>query len=105
METPASAASLKYCTDVKYLDLGHNEILTDISFVRGMPDLEVAIFAINNISDAGPLADCTKLEYLEINSTNITDLTPLSNLTGLHHLNIGRCVNNGENDGTDEKRP
>ena len=99
------AKVLQYCTKVKLLDLGHNQILTDISFVRNMPDLEVAIFAINNISDASPLAECTKLEYLEINSTNITDLTPLANLTGLHHLNIGRCVNNGENDGSDEKRP
>ena len=103
--TDEAARCLQYCNKVKYLDLGHNEALTDISFVRGMPDLEVAIFAINDISDASPLADCPKLEYLEINSTNITDLTPLSNLTGLHHLNIGRCVNNGENDGTDEKRP
>ena len=103
--TDEEARCLQYCNHVKYLDLGHNQALTDISFVRGMPDLEVAIFAINNISDASPLADCPKLEYLEINSTNITDLTPLANLTGIHHLNIGRCINNGENDGTDEKRP
>ncbi len=103
--TDDAARCLQYCNHVKYLDLGHNEALTDISFVRGMPDLEVAIFAINNISDASPLAECTKLEYLEINSTNITDLTPLANLTNLHHLNIGRCVSNGENDGSDEKRP
>jgi len=103
--TDDAARCLQYCNKVKYLDLGHNQELTDISFVRGMPDLEVAIFAINDISDASPLADCTKLEYLEINSTNITDLTPLANLTGLHHLNIGRCVSNGENDGSDEKRP
>ena len=103
--TDDAARCLQYCNHVKYLDLGHNQELTDISFVRGMPDLEVAIFAINDISDASPLADCPKLEYLEINSTNITDLTPLQNLTGLHHLNIGRCVSNGENDGSDEKRP
>ena len=103
--TDEKTRCLQYCNKVKYLDLGHNQALTDISFVRGMPDLEVAIFTINNISDISPLADCPKLEYLEINSTNVTDLTPLSNATALRHLNIGRCVNNGENDGTDEKRP
>ena len=32
---------LKYLTKIKYLDLGHNEAITDLSFVRYMPDLEV----------------------------------------------------------------
>lgn len=78
---------LKYCTEVKYLDLGHNNI-EDISFVSYMPDLEVAILAINYWSDASPLADCPKLEYLEIFNTQVTDLTPLAGLTNLKHLNI-----------------
>lgn len=103
--TDAEASVLKYCTKVKYLDLGHNRALTDISFVSYMPDLEVAIFAINDIDDISALADCPKLEYLEINSTNVTDLTPLSNASALRYLNIGRCVASAENDGSDEKRP
>ncbi len=103
--TDEEASVLKYCTKIKYLDLGHNKALTDISFVSYMPDLEVAIFAINNIEDISPLANCPKLEYLEINSTNVTDLTPLSNATALRYLNIGRCQASPENDGTDEKRP
>ena len=49
--TDAEAQVLKYCTKVKYLDLGHNEVLTDISFAAYMPELEVAIFAINDIDD------------------------------------------------------
>ena len=73
--TNEEAAKLQYCTKVKYLDLGHNNAITDISFARSMPDLEVLILAINDISDISPLADCHKLEYLEINSTNVTDLT------------------------------
>ncbi len=101
----ADAQVLKYCTKIKYLDLGHNQILTDISFANYMPDLEVAIFAINDIEDISPLANCPKLEYLEINSTNVTDLTPLSNATSLRFLNIGRCAASAENDGSDEKRP
>ena len=103
--TDQEAAKLKYCTKVKYLDLGHNKVLTDISFTRYMPDLEVAIFAINDISDISPLAECHKLEYLEINSTNVTDLTPLSDAKALRHLNIGRTVKTDENLGEDEKRP
>lgn len=78
---------LKYCTKVRYLDLGHN-IIDDISFVQYMPDLEVAILAINYWSDASPLASCKKLEYLEIFNTRCTDLSPLAGLTNLKHLNI-----------------
>ena len=90
---------LKYCTKVKYLDLGHNDDINDISFVSYMPDLEVFIISINGVSDISPLANCPKLEYLEINSTNVTDLTPLANCKELVHLNIGRNV------GQDEGRP
>lgn len=78
---------LKYCTDVKYLDLGHN-IIEDISFVSNMKDLEVGILAINYWKDASPLAACTELEYLEIFNTGCTDLSPLSSLTKLKHLNV-----------------
>jgi len=81
---------LKYCTKVKYLDLGHNDALTDISFVRYMPDLEVFIIAINqNITDISPLSGCRKLEYLEINSTPVADISCLQGMTTLRHLNIG----------------
>ena len=85
------AAVLKYCTDVKYLDLGHNGEVTDISFVRSMPNLEVFIIALNDISDLTPLADCPHLEYLALNSTKAADLSPLSGLTELRHINIGNC--------------
>lgn len=80
--------SLKYCTKVKYLDIGHNVILTDISFVSYMPDLEVAILAMNAIEDISPLADCPHAEYLELQSNYISDLTPLANLKELRHLNV-----------------
>lgn len=85
--TGEKCAVLKYCTKVRYLDLGHN-IIDDISFVEYMPDLEVAILAINYWSDASPLAACKKLEYLEIFNTRCTDLSPLSELTNLKHLNV-----------------
>ena len=88
------AEALKYCTKVKYLDVGHNEILTDISFVSYMPELEVAVLAMNNIADLSPLASCKKLEYLEIQTNaRITDLSPLASCTELEHLNIANCRN------------
>lgn len=85
---------LKYCTKVKYLDLGHNDVITDISFVNYMPDLEVCILAMNKLGDISPLANCKKLEYLELfYSDGLTDLSPLSDLEKLRHLNIGMCNN------------
>ena len=42
---------LKYCTKVRLLDIGHNEMLTDFSFLEYMPDLEVAILGISGMRD------------------------------------------------------
>lgn len=89
----AQASVLRYCTDLKYLDLGHNEAITDLSFVYGMPNLEVLVIAMNPLSDITPLASCPHLEYIELNSTNVSDLSPLSGLTELRHLNLGNCKN------------
>ena len=81
--------NLRYFTKCKYLDVGHQLLLDDISFVSYMPDLEVCIVAMGCWSDATPLASCPHLEFLEIQTTNVADLTPLSGLKELRHLNIG----------------
>lgn len=83
------ASLLQYCTDVHFLDLGHNVEITDISFCAKMPKLEVFIIAMNNVSDLTPLEHCYNLEYLEIQTTNVTDISPLADLKSLRHLNIG----------------
>ena len=88
MVDPSNYDGLFYCHDVKYLDLGHNTDLTDISFVREMPKLEVAILSMCNWSDASPLASCHELEFLEMFNTLCTDLRPLSGLAKLRHLNV-----------------
>ena len=82
---------LKYCTDVKYLDLGHNEDMPNIDFAAYMPKLEVLIVAMTGITDISPLKNCPHLEYIELNTTNISDLSPLENCTELRHLNIACC--------------
>ena len=84
---------LQYCTDIKYLDLGHNEDMTDLSFTMYMPKLEVLIIAMTGVTDISPLKNCSRLEYLELNSTQIGDLSPLEGHTALRHLNIGCCPN------------
>ena len=87
--TNENAESLKYCTKVKYMDIGHNKGLSKCTFLSYMPDLEVLIIAICSIDDITPMADCKKLEFLEIFTNRVPDLSPLADLKELKHLNIG----------------
>ncbi len=87
----ADFAVFRYFTKIKYLDIGHNESLTDLSFVHYMPDLEVLIIAMNPLGDLTPLAECENLEYLELFYSNTADLSPLAGLKNLKHLNVGHC--------------
>lgn len=79
---------LKYCTETKYVDFGHNRTISTCEFFSFMPNLEVAVLALTNLNDLSPLANCPKLEYLEIFATKVTDLSPLANCKELKHLNI-----------------
>ena len=80
---------LKYCTEVKYLDIGHNGI-EKLDFLYYMPDLEVLIVENDHVSDITAIGSCKNLEYLEVGETRVTDISPLANCTNLVHLNIGR---------------
>lgn len=86
---------LKYCTDVKYMDLGHS-LITHADFLNYMPKLEVAILAITWLEDISPIANCPDLEYLELFSARVSDLSPLAACTHLQHLNIS-CQRNSNN--------
>ena len=89
--TVKNTVDLKYCTKVKYMDIGHNEVLGEIPFVQYMPDLEVLIAAMDGLYDLSPLSACTKLEYLEIQTNPlITDISALAPLVSLKHLNMAR---------------
>ena len=81
----------KYLTDVKYIDLGHNETLTDFSFVAYMPNLELCIASGSPIKDLTPFASCKKLEFLELAwCGHLEDLSPLAECESLKYLNICR---------------
>ncbi len=83
---------LRYCTKMRYLGLGHNNNITDISFISCMPDLEVCILAMNDVTDLSPLADCPELEYLELfHNYHLQHLAPLAGLTKPRHLNASNC--------------
>lgn len=82
-------AALQYCTELVYLDLGHNKI-TNLSFVQYLPKLKVLIVANNKIKDIAPLSGLPNLEYLEIFMNYVEDFSPISGLSKLTYLNIAR---------------
>lgn len=85
--TDAMVAPIKYCNELRYLDLGHNKI-TKTDFLAYMPDLEVVIVAVGPVEDISAVANCPKLEYCEFLSAKITDISALANCTELEHLNL-----------------
>lgn len=81
---------LKYCTETKYVDFGHNFEISDFSFLAYMPKLEAAIIGLTYCDDISMLVNCPELEYLEVYGSKVTDLSPLAACTKLKHLNISR---------------
>ena len=87
---------LKYCPDLLALDLGHNNSIDDLSFLRYCPKLRVLIISFNiwqrggkkPYVDISPIGEMKDLEYLEICKSNIADISPLANCTRLVDLNI-----------------
>jgi len=87
--TDANSKALKYCEDARFIDFGHNETLTDISFIAYMPKLEAIILSGSMIRDLTPFEGNTSLYFLEIAYCGyITDLSPLSGCTNLGMLNL-----------------
>lgn len=84
-------AALKYCRELKALDIGHNSA-TSLEFLRQLPKLQIFICVDNLITDLTPLESQTDLEYLEVFlNPGITDVTPLGKLTKLVDLHISHC--------------
>lgn len=85
---------LKYCKQLRALDLGHNAI-TDISFLKELKEMRVLILACNHITDISPLRELKELEYLELFNNRIEDFSPLAELDRLIDLNLAfnECEN------------
>lgn len=80
---------LRYCTDVTYMDLGHNESLTDVSFVEYMTKLECVIISGSSVTDISAFADHDSLEFLELCFCgHLKDISILDTCDNLKYLNI-----------------
>ena len=86
----SNCGNLKYLTSAKYVDAGHSEKLTDVSWLAYMPDVEILILSGSPITDISSLANATKLEWLELTFCDkLVDISVVKNLTSLRFLNIG----------------
>lgn len=80
---------MRYLRSAKYIDMGHNDYLTDVSFLAFMPDLEILILSGSAVSDLTGIENCKKLEFLELaNCLKLSDITPLAGCASLKYLNI-----------------
>ena len=89
--TDKNAQNLIYCEDVRFMDVGHNDVtfLSDFSFLTGMPKLEAIIISSAYVSDLTPFASCKELKFFEAAFCgNIEDLTPLAQCEKLEMVNI-----------------
>ena len=87
--TDDTCSEMRYLRSAKYIDMGHNEYLTDVSFLAFMPDLEILILSGSAVSDLSGIENCKKLEFLELaNCLKLSDISPLSGCASLKYLNL-----------------
>ena len=80
---------LKYCTDVVYLDIGHNEAITDFSVLGYMKNLQCLIASLASVTDLSPLVNCQNLIWVElIDCYVLTDISPLKDIPSIRYLSI-----------------
>ena len=87
--TDDTCGPMQYLEDVKYMDIGHNPYLTDLSFVANMPELEILIASESAVTDISGLANCKKLTWLELAYCySLKDIEPLAQCESLKYLNL-----------------
>ena len=87
--TDDTCGPMKYCEGVKYMDIGHNEYLTDLSFVSGMPNLEVMIASGSAVTELVGFENCKKLTWLELASClKLQNIDSLVGCESLQYLNL-----------------
>ena len=82
------AAPLRYCTNVKYLDMTGCTV-RNFEFLSNMPNLECAVLQQTYVSDLSVLQNAQNLTWLDLaGCTALRDLSPLSGMTNLKNLNL-----------------
>lgn len=87
--TDDTCGPMKYLEDVKYMDIGHNDKLSDLSFVSYMPELEVLIASESGVKELTGFDNCKKLTWLELAYCyKLENIDALAGCDGLKYLNL-----------------
>ena len=87
--TDSTCGDMKYLEDVKYMDIGHNDKLSDLSFVAHMPRLEVLIASECGVKTLEGFDNCKNLTWLELAYCySLENIDALAGCDGLKFLNI-----------------
>ena len=90
-------------TDVKQLNMwGFN--LRDVSICTQMPNAELVVLSVNNISELAPFANCRRLKELHLRRNAISDFAQLRSLANLHSLRTLSLSENPIADDPDYRR-
>ena len=65
-----------------------NNLISDVSPLRNLKQLENLNLDANVIKDVSPLAELKRLEVLYLENNNISDVSPLAGLTNLERLDL-----------------
>ena len=87
--TDETCSEMRYCEDVKYMDIGHNEYLTDLSFIGYMPNIEVVIASGCAVTELVGFDNCKKLTWLELAYCGkLENVDSLEGCESLTYLNL-----------------
>lgn len=87
--TDDTVGPLRYCEDAKYIDMGHNDTLTDLTFVGYMPKLEVFIGSGCAATELVGWENAKSLVWLELaNCMKLENIDVLENCENLKYLNL-----------------
>ncbi len=87
--TDETCGPMKYLEDVVHMDLGHNDTLSDLSFVGYMPKLETLIVSGCSVNDISGFENCKNLKWLELAyCAKLKDISPLAGCENLAYLNL-----------------
>ena len=87
--TDDTCGPMKYLEDVKYMDIGHNDKLSDLSFIGYMPKLEVLIASECGVKSLEGFDNCKNLTWLELAYCySLENIDALAGCDGLKYLNI-----------------
>ncbi len=87
--TDDTCGPMKYCEDVVYMDIGHNEDLTDLSFIGYMPKMEVLIASGCAAKELPGFENCKKMVWLELCfCPNLENIESLQGCESLRFVNL-----------------